>query len=66
MSMPDKKEGDINLSPRNKPLQNTVWDIMRHTANDNTPPVFFWFYKVLILSLVVFGIIQLMSVFLKF
>lgn len=39
----------------------TAWDIMRRTANDNTPPILYWFYKILILSLVIFGIIQLIS-----
>lgn len=44
---------------------STAWDVIRQTANDNSPPVIFWFYKVLIFSLITFGIFQLLSFFLK-
>lgn len=66
MNRPDKKEGNLAPSPRKKNPNNTVLDMMRRTANDNTPPILFWFYKVLILSLIVFGVIQLVSIFWKF
>lgn len=48
-----------------KKSNNSVWQMVRHKANDNTPPLAFWFYKILILSLILFGIIELVSMLLK-
>lgn len=44
---------------------NSVWEMVRHKANDNTPPLVFWFYKLLILSLILFGIMELISMLFK-
>ena len=59
-----KKQKDKNkVTETRKKSTDTVWDMMRRTANDNNPPVLFWFYKVLILSLIIFGGIQVLSLF---
>lgn len=55
----------IPPSPTNKKPPEKVWDMMRRTANDNNPSMLFWFYKILILSLVIFGVIQLLNLFWK-
>jgi hypothetical protein len=57
----NKKKNQTRSSSVIKRSCTTAWDIMRRTANDNTPPTLYWFYKILILSLFIFGIIQLIS-----
>lgn len=61
MTLLHKKKNNGLSSSIVKNSSNTVWEMMRRTANDNTPPLPYWFYKVLIFSLLTFGIIQLIS-----
>lgn len=62
-----RKKSSKKVAPSTKTQQHYkgAWEMIRHKANDNTPPFVFWFYKILILSLILFGIIELASMLLK-
>lgn len=66
MSLLNQKKKNPLPSLHPKKRHNTVWDMMRRRANDNTPPILYWFYKILIVSLVVFGLLQLANTLVKF
>lgn len=60
-----KNDKKTTVTSAIKKPSDTVWGMMRRTANDNNPTMLFWFYKILILSLVIFGVIQFLSIFWK-
>lgn len=40
----------------------TVWQVMRQTANDNTPPFTFWFKRIFTMSVAFFALIYLIMI----